>query len=151
MIPINIFTIFSWVKNKNKSNSSTVEVNRIHGKEYLYLTIATAVATVCFYFLLQALNTNELVISTISLISSVVASYLMFRRCKFYALVYIANDIILIIMWSLVMKNSGIAYLPTVISFCIFLINDIYGFIHWLVEEKKQLKSNHNNLSQNQK
>ena len=138
MIPICVLSIIAWLKNKNKENENIVEVNKIKGKEYLCLTIATIFATIAFYFLLKALNTNQLIVSTISLISSIVASYLLFRRCSYYALVFILNDIILIILWSLVVINSGIGYLPTVISFCVFLINDIYGFIHWKLEEKKQ-------------
>ena len=138
MIPINVVTIITWLKNRNKADSNVVAVNKIHGMEYLYLAIATAVATVGFYFILQALHTSELIISTVSLISSAVASYLMLRRCKYYALAFIANDVVLITMWSLVVKNSGIAYLPTVVCFCVFLINDIYGFVHWMLEEKKQ-------------
>ena len=140
MIPISVLAIIEWLKNKNKDNSDVVEVNKIKGKEYLYLAFATVLATVGFYFLLKVLNTNELIISTISLITSMVAAYLMLRRCSYYALGFILNDIILIVLWSLVVVNSGIGYLPTVISFCVFLINDIYGFIHWKMEEKKQQK-----------
>ena len=138
MIPICVLSIVSWLKNKNKDNSDVVDINKIKGKEYLYLAVATVVATIGFYFLLKVLNTNELIISTISLVTSLVASYLMLRRCSYYALGYILNDIILIVLWSIVVKNSGIGYLPTVISFCVFLINDIYGFVHWKLEEKKQ-------------
>lgn len=140
MIPISVLAIIEWLKNKNKDNSDVVEVNKIKGKEYLYLAFATVLATVGFYFLLKVLNTNELIISTISLITSMVAAYLMLRRCSYYALGFILNDIILIVLWSLVVVDSGIGYLPTVISFCVFLINDIYGFIHWKMEEKKQQK-----------
>jgi len=140
MIPICVLSIISWLKNKNKENTDVVEVNKIKGKEYMYLAIATVLATVAFYFLLKVLNTNQLIISTISLITSIVASYLMLRRCSYYALGFILNDVILIILWSLVVVESGIGYLPTVISFSVFLINDIYGFIHWKWEEKKQQK-----------
>lgn len=138
MIPICVLSIISWLKNKNKENVDVVDINKIKGKEYLYLAGATLVATVGFYFLLKALNTNELIISTLSLISSIVASYLMLRRCSYYAIGFIVNDIILIVLWSMVVVSSGIGYLPTVISFGVFLINDIYGFIHWKMEEKKQ-------------
>lgn len=140
MIPICVLSIVLWLKNKNKDNSDVVDINKIKGKEYLYLAVATVVVTIGFYFLLKVLNTNELIISTISLVTSLVASYLMLRRCSYYALGYILNDIILIVLWSIVVKNSGIGYLPTVISFCVFLINDIYGFVHWKLEEKKQGK-----------
>lgn len=136
MIPISLFSIISWLRNKNKSNDAVVEQNNIHGKEYFYLFFATIISTVAFYFLLKALNTNELIISTLSLVTSAVASYLMLRRCKYYALGFVANDVILIIMWSIVVKNSGLGYLPTLISFAIFLINDVYGFVRWSIEKK---------------
>ena len=69
-----------------------------------------------------------------------VASYLMLRRCSYYALGFVLNDVILIVLWSLVVVSGGVGYLPTVITFVVFLLNDIYGFIHWKMEEKKQNK-----------
>lgn len=138
MIPISVMSIVEWLKNKSKDDENVVEINKIHGIEYMWLSVVTLIATIGFYFLLKFLNTNELVISTISLISSLVASYLMLRRCSYYALGFMANDIILIILWGLVVKNNSIAYLPTVITFVVFLINDIYGFINWKKIEKKQ-------------
>ena len=138
MLPIYIMSIVSWLRNKNPNNKSTVKIKAIGGMEYLYLAIGTVVAAVGFYFLLKALNTSELFVSTISLVTSAVASYLMLRRCSYYAIGFILNDVILIILWSLAMARSGIGYLPTVISFVVFLINDIYGLVHWKLEEKKQ-------------
>ncbi|MBO7526974.1 MAG: nicotinamide mononucleotide transporter [Clostridia bacterium] len=141
MIPISVISIVSWLKNRNKAQKEVVSVNSIKGKEYLYLSIATVVATIGFYFILKVLNTSELIISTLSLVSSAVASYLMLRRCSYYAIGFIVNDIILIMLWILAVVSSGIGYLPSAISFCIFLINDIYGFIHWKIEEHKQNKA----------
>jgi len=143
MIPICLISIISWLKNKNQENTDVVNVNKIKGKEYLYLSLISLVSTIGFYFLLKVLNTSELVVSTISLMTSVIASYLMLRRCSYYALGFVVDDIISIVLWSLAIINSGIGYLPTVISFCVFFINDVYGFIHWKLEEKKQ--SQHKN------
>ena len=39
MIPVSIMSIVAWLK--NKQNSSTVKVNKIHGLEYLYLFIVS--------------------------------------------------------------------------------------------------------------
>ena len=142
MIPVSVLSIIAWFKNKNKEVEETVQVNNIKGKEYIYLSIATVVATVALYFILKALNTRELIVSTLSLVSSAVASYLMLRRSSYYALGFIANDIILIVLWSLAVVNSGIGFLPSVICFVIFLINDVYGFIHLKIEEKKQKNQN---------
>ena len=138
MIPISVLSIISWFKNKNKESEENVQVNTIKGVEYLYLSLETVVATIAFYFILKVLNTSELIVSTLSLVSSAVASYLMLRRSSYYALGFVANDIILIALWGLAVVNSGVGFLPSVICFVIFLINDIYGFIHWKIEEKKQ-------------
>ena len=146
MMPIYVFSIISWIKNRNKDRQDVVSINKIKGMEYLYLSLVTIAATVGFYFLLKAMNTSELIISTLSLISSAVASYLMLRRCSYYAIGFIVNDIILIALWSMVVVSNGMGYLPSVLCFCIFLINDVYGFIHWKIEEHRQGKSE--NISQ---
>jgi len=138
MIPMAISSIISWNKNKNKEDGTQVSVNKIKKSEYVYLALATIVASIAFYFLLKAFNTNQLIISTLALITSTVASYLLFRRSSYYAIGYIINDIILIVLWSTSVSTFGVEYLPTVICFAIFLINDIYGLIHWKMEEKKQ-------------
>ncbi len=140
MIPISVMAIISWRKNRNKDNKDIVEVNTISLKEYIYLTIVMIVASVGFYFLLKALNTSELVVSLLAFVTSIVASYLMLRRCSYYAVGFILNDVTLIILWSFVVVNNGVGYLPTVISFFVFLINDVYGLIHWKVSERKQYK-----------
>ena len=138
MMPINIITIVSWLKNKSKENKNIVKVNKIKTKEYICLFITTILLTIGFYFLLKVLNTNELIISTISLVTSIIASYLMLRRSSNYAIVYILNDIILITLWSISVKNNGAKYIPIVITFIVFFINDIYGFISWKKREKNQ-------------
>ena len=138
MTPINIAMIISWLKNKSKQDENIVEVNKVSKKEYIILFIVTLFVTVGFYYLLKALNTSALLISTISLIDSFIATYLLYRRCSNYALSYIVNDIILIGLWSFSLKNNGIAYLPMILSFIVFLVNDIYGFISWKKREKNQ-------------
>lgn len=137
-MPISILSIVQWLKNRSQQNKDLVQVNKVTAKEYLYLVISTVFLTVAFYFLLKALNTSELIISTISLITSIVAAYLSLRRSPYYAVVYFFNDIILITMWSISTYKFGLQYLPTVLSFCIFLINDIYAFFHWKWQERKQ-------------
>lgn len=140
MIPLNVITIISWGKNKSKENENIVAVNKISKNEYIILSFITIVVTFGFYYLLKVLNTNAIVISTISLVDSFLASYLLLRRCSNYAFAYIVNDIVLISLWMHAIKNNGIAYLPMVITFSIFLINDIYGLIIWKKREKLQNK-----------
>ena len=89
MTPINIAMIVSWLKNKSKEDENIVAVNKVSKKEYILLFVFTFVVSVIFYFILKALNTTALFISTISLIDSFIATYLLYRRCSNYSLSYI--------------------------------------------------------------
>ena len=140
MMPIAVFTIIQWLKNKNPERQEEVLVGKMKKIEYLFLVIATIVLTIAFYYLLKALGTNELIVSTISLVTSVVASYLLIRRSSYYAIGFILNDIVLIVLWGLA-SAKDIALLPQTICFVAFLLSDAYGFIRWKMEEKQQLKN----------
>ncbi|MBP3582280.1 MAG: nicotinamide mononucleotide transporter [Clostridia bacterium] len=140
MMPIAIFTIVQWIRNKNPERKEEVLVGGIKKIEYPIIAGATVVLTVAFYFLLKALHTNELVVSTISLVTSVVASYLLIRRSSYYAIGFILNDIVLIVLWGLA-SSKDISLLPQAICFAAFLLNDAYGFVRWKMEERKQTKN----------
>ena len=138
MIPLSIISIVSWVKNKNGGKKEQVQVNKISKKEYLILSFVIVVVTFGFYFLLKALHTNELIVSTISLVAPVISAYLMLRRSSNYAICFIVSNVVLIVLWGLSVKTAGAGFLPTICSFVIFTILDVYGLIHWKKEEKRQ-------------
>lgn len=135
--PMAVLALISWLRNMSGKNSSEVAVNRLERKEYLFIAFLTAVVTFIFYFILKAFNTANLFISTLSITTSFSASYLTFRRSPFYALAYAANDLILIILWTLG-AVSDISCLTMISCFVIFLINDFYGFISWKKMQHRQ-------------
>lgn len=136
-LPSCAVALISWLKNPSSKGREEVKVNKISVKEYFFMAGLTAAVTTGFYFLLGALNTNNLIISTVSVLTSFAASYLQFRRCRFYALAYTANDIILITLWSLASVEQP-DYIAMVVCFSVFLANDIYGFINWTRMLKRQ-------------
>lgn len=139
MMPLHITTLISWLKNKSNKDSNVVSVNKLNRKEYMVLGLVTVLVTFMFYYILKLLDTNELMISTISLTASLVASYLMLRRSSNYAIAFVINDVILITLWGIACVND-IALLPMVVTFMVFFVNDIYGFISWKKREKEQYK-----------
>ena len=64
-------------------------------------------------------------------------NYLTIKRSPYYAVAYAANDIVLIILWSLASVEE-IRYLSVVVCFAAFFVNDIYGFVSWRRMEKRQ-------------
>lgn len=139
MLPIHIVSIITWLKNRNeKAEHLEVKINSLSKKEYVFFSIGCVVTTIAFYFLLRALHTDNLEVSTISLITSLAAAYLMLRRSEYFSLMFIFNDVILIILWSMKIATDGISVLPSVLSFTIFLINDGYSFYSWKKIKRRQ-------------
>lgn len=138
--PMSAFALVSWLKNPYNNDKSQVKVNSLKKKEILFLIPLTAAVTAVFYFILAAFNTNNLILSTVSVATSFLAVYLTARRSALYAIGYAANDVVLIAMW---IKASLVdrSYISVVICFLMFLANDIYGFINWTRMKKKQERS----------
>ena len=59
----------------------------------------SAVVTVIFYFVLKALGTTNLGISTLSITTNMMACSLTIFRVPYYALAYAANDIYGFVSW----------------------------------------------------
>ena len=138
-LPMSLLSLVSWFKNPFGENKREVTIGKVGKKEVCLLFLLAAIVTVIFYFLLGALNTANLVVSTFSVTTSFIASYLTYRRSPFYALAYAANDVVLIVLWALATVDD-IKYISVTVCFIAFLANDLYGFINWRKMERKQRK-----------
>ena len=136
-LPMAVFSLFAWLRHPFKGNSAEVKVNRVKRKEYIFMIILNIAVTVAFYFILKAFDTANLLVSTFSITTSFGAAYLTMRRSPYNALWYAANDIVLIVLWTLA-AIKDISYISVIICFVAFLVNDIYGFISWRKMEKRQ-------------
>ena len=136
--PMALFALISWLRNPYKGNHAEVAVNRIGKWEYFGMCLATAVVTIGFYFILAHFNTANIIPGTLSVATSFIAVYLTFRRSPYFALAYAANDVVLIVLWTLAAAED-ISYLSVIICFIMFLVNDLYGFASWKRMEKRQM------------
>lgn len=139
--PAIIVSIITWLRHPFAGKKTQVAVNRLSKKEYGLSFLLSCGVTVAFYFILGALGTANLVWSTVSVLTSFYASYLNIRRSPFYAVAYSANDIILIVLWSL-MAAEDTQYMCMVVCFAAFLFNDLYGFYNWHKMQNKQASEN---------
>lgn len=136
-MPIAVLSIISWIRHPYEKGGSEVKIHKLTKLQTGIMWLLTAVVTTIFFFILQALHTPNLAVSTLSVATSFLASYLMLFRNSYYALAYAANDIVLIVLWILASLEQ-ISYIPMVVCFGIFLFNDMYGFFSWKLREKKQ-------------
>lgn len=136
--PIAAASVVTWLKNPYKKGENVVKIARLSPRGIFVLSALTLAVTVGFYFILGALGTANLIVSTVSVTTSFLAASLMMLRNSYYAVAYAANDVVLIILWILA-SAEDITYLPMVANFLAFLVNDIYGFLSWKKREKKQM------------
>ena len=134
--PTALAALISWIRHPFRQ-SAEVEVKETTKKDLaLLFSLATAV-TIAFFFILKAFGTANLAVSTLSVTTSFLASFLTVLRSPYYALAYAANDVVLIVLWILA-ALSDISSLPMVACFVAFLANDLYGYINWSRMKKRQ-------------
>lgn len=127
--PIAAMSVVSWLRHPYR-DSAEVEVHQLTGRQKIVMLVMTAVTTFAFYYILRAFGTASLPMSTVSVATSFLASYLMFFRNPHYALAYAANDLVLIILWVRASVKDP-ACISVVACFAMFLANDLYGFVNW--------------------
>lgn len=134
--PMAALALVTWLRNPYK-DSAEVTVRRLTGKQWAVMLLATVVVTAIFYFILRAMGNAALVVSTVSITTSFLASYLTAMRSPYYALAYAANDLVLIVLW-VIASLTDISSVPMVACFVMFFANDLYGFVSWKRMEKRQ-------------
>ena len=136
-MPMSVWSTITWLKNPSEENGSEVQIQILNKKHIIGLIISGIFVTGVFYYILKLLNTPNIIFSTISIITSFLATSLTMLRSSYYAIGYAANDIVLIILWVLASLENP-TYIPVVVNFSIFFINDMYGFVSWKKREIQQ-------------
>ena len=136
-MPMSVWSTITWLKNPSKENGNEVEIQKLGRKHVIGLLLSGIVVTAVFYYILYRLNTPNIIFSTISIITSFLATSLTMLRSSYYAVGYAANDIVLIVLWVLASMENPV-YIPVVVNFAIFFLNDMYGFISWKKRELRQ-------------
>ena len=129
-MPMAVFALITWLRHPFQGNRAEVSVNRIHRWEWIVLVPLTIAVTAAFYFILAWCRTAQLPLSTVSVTTSFLAVYLTFRRSPWYALVYAANDVVLILLWLLAAAQQQ-QFLSVAVCFAAFLAGDLYGLFCW--------------------
>ena len=137
-LPASAASVVSWLKHPYATEDhSEVRMVRMPKTAYLWAFLWTALVSGVFYWILRWLGNAALFTSTVSVATSFMAAYLLFRRSPYYALAYAANDVVLIVLWCIAAVKD-LSALSMVACFAAFLLNDIYGFLNWLRVRSRQ-------------
>lgn len=137
-MPMAVVALIAWLRNPFQGNRAEVEMTRLTRREIAFMFLLSAVVTLGFYFILRFFHTANLLPSTLSVTTSFLAVYLTARRSPWYAIAYAANDVVLIVLWTLATMQD-LSYLSVLVCFVVFLVNDIYSFFSWQrIRERQQ-------------
>ena len=135
--PMSLYALISWLKNPYGGRRSQVKIRRLACREVLVMALLALLVTMVFYFILAWFSTRNLLPSTLSVSTSFLSVYLTARRSPYFALCYAANDLVLVLLWSLAALENK-AYLSTAACFAVFLLNDSYTFVNWRRMQARQ-------------
>lgn len=136
-LPMAVWSTITWIENPSENNGNEVQIQSLSKKHIVALCISGIIVTAVFYYILKSFNTPNIIFSTISIITSFIAASLTMLRSSYYAVWYAVNDVVLIILWVLALLKDP-AYIPVVVNFSIFFMNDMYGFMSWKQRELEQ-------------
>ena len=136
-LPMSVFAFVSWIRHPYKGQRTEVSVREVKRRDVVIMAVASVAVTVTFYYILKYFDTADIVVSTASVTTSFVAVYLTFLRSPLFALAYAMNDMVLILLWAAASAVNTL-YIPVVVCFAAFLVNDIYGFVSWQRMKRRQ-------------
>ncbi|MBE5737494.1 MAG: nicotinamide mononucleotide transporter [Clostridiales bacterium] len=139
-VPMALSSLISWLKNPFEKDKLEVEIATLTKKDYILTLVFAVIVTVIFHFVLKFFGTANIVVSTISITTSFIAVFLTYKRSEFFALGYLLNDIVLIVLWVMACYTD-IKYVSVVSSFVAFMFMDSYTFINWSRIKRKQQKA----------
>ena len=139
--PIMIIGIISWLRHQDKEEDVVI-INSLSKKEIIITFASQLVLFWAYYFLLKSFNTDLLVISSISIVTSVLASYFEARRSELSQFCYLANDLVIITLWIIPVISGETALISVLVGPILLFINDIYGSYNWIKIKKQQKEKN---------
>ena len=128
--PMMIICIVSLLKHQDK-DEDVVIISSLSKKEIVFAFSSQLILFWVYYFLLKAFNTDLLMISSLSIVTSVLATYFEARRSELSLFCYVANDLILITLWMIPIINGVTSLISVLIGPMLLLVNDIYGSYNW--------------------
>ena len=128
-LPLMIIGLINWLRHQD--NTNTVIIKDMTNRELVVLLLSQAALFMGYYYLLKVFNTANVLASTFSMTSGIIATYLTARRSEYGWIAFIINDIFLIALWSIPVFEGNLNILPILLCPVLLLINDIYGVFSW--------------------
>lgn len=109
-LPMAVWSTVVWFKNPS-DRAGEVKISSMNKKKWMVLITLSVLVTALFCVILKYFNTPNLILSTLSITTSFLAASLTILRASYFALFYAANDIVLIVLWTMATIENPIYFL----------------------------------------
>ena len=130
-LPMQFYSWFLWTKPENQHNTDVI-TRTLNGTQRLYLAIIIIVVTLIYGYILHRFGEPVAWTDALSTIISIIAMWLMARLFVEQWVCWIIINVVSVILWLKVVMAQGNNDITLLVMWLVFLINAIYGYIHWL-------------------
>ncbi len=132
--PTNIIGWVLWEKNLGTENNTVVK-KRMTVKQDIIVGTVSVAAVFGYSCLLKMLGGNLPLVDSMSTVFSVIAQILMIKRFAEQWVVWIAVDIVSVIMWVAALFTEG-ASIAVLLMWSVYLGNAVIMFVKWMKESR---------------
>ena len=130
--PMQFYGFYVWNKHMN-TETHEVEKRRLNARSRLYLTLAVAVGTIAYGFVLKALGGALPFVDSLSTVASVAAMIISVKMYMEQWIIWIAVDIVTVIMWAAAFARGNDST-ATLLMWIVYLGNAIIMYFKWSKE-----------------
>ena len=127
-IAINFVAMLQW---KKHTSDNKLKINKISALEIVLTTLSMLTIALCLYFLLNALNSELVILNALSFSVIIVEYYLTFRRTVWKYVFGIMSAIVYILLWVFAMQGITDYALIFVVNGILNIVWYVDGIVQW--------------------
>ena len=135
-IPMQIYTFFTWGKDKQGKNK--LKVSRYTDVQRLLIWLVILAITAMYTVVATKLSVNFALIDGFSIILGIAGLYMTSRKKVEQWHMFIVSNIGMLILWS-IKCIENITNIPMLIMWIVYLVNNICGLVEWNKRSKQNM------------
>ena len=136
-LPMAIYGLLRWQKSE-KTEDNTVLIATLEKKKIIMVILSQLVMMFGYYFILNYFHTENIYLSVLSIMFSVMANYFQAQISVLSLYSYIGVDTVISIMWLIPILQGQTELITVLIAPVLLIISDIYGIYNWHKLQKEQ-------------
>ena len=136
-IPMQIYTFFTWGKDKQGNNK--LKVSKYTDVQRLLIWLVILIITAIYTIVATKLNVSFALIDGLSIILGIVGLYMTSKKKVEQWHMFIVSNIAMLALWS-IKCIENITNIPMLIMWLVYLVNNIYGLCEWNKKIKKNME-----------